>query len=141
MAAASNDNTDDGINGINITPLVDITLVLLIIFMVTAKIIAGQAIPLDLPKAASAGETQTVFSVTVDKDGHVFADGKAIKDDDELRHAASDALAKNKDLRTVIQGSSNASHGSVIHVMDELRRVGVTKVAFGAEKISANEKK
>jgi len=51
MASVSN-NDEEGINGINVTPLVDVTLVLLIIFMVTAKLIAGRAIPLDLPKAA-----------------------------------------------------------------------------------------
>jgi biopolymer transport protein ExbD len=50
--------SDDAITGINVTPLVDVTLVLLIIFMVTAKIIVSQSIPLDLPKAAKGVELQ-----------------------------------------------------------------------------------
>ena len=133
--AANTDTHDDQISGINVTPLVDITLVLLIIFMVTAKLIVQQAIPLDLPKAASAGETQTVFNVSIDEHGRVSADGKPMHDDAELEKTAADALAKDKELRTVIAASSIVSHGTVIHVVDDLRQAGVTKVAFAADKI------
>ena len=130
MAATTSSDGDEQISGINVTPLVDITLVLLIIFMVTAKLIVQQAIPMDLPKAASAGEQQTVFAVTIDAQGHVLADGKPMDDDAQLQHAAKDALDHTKELRTVIQASSAVNHGTVIHVLDELREVGVTKVAF-----------
>ena len=132
--AASSEPQDDGIVGINVTPLVDITLVLLIIFMVTAKLIVSQAVPLDLPKAATAGETQTVMVVSVDDRGVVRADGKEMSDDASLRAAARSALQKTKDLRTVIHASRVATHGVVLHVLDTLRLEGVTKVAFGAEK-------
>jgi biopolymer transport protein ExbD len=137
MAAASPANDDDIVATINVTPLVDITLVLLIIFMVTAKIIAQQGIPMDLPKAASAGATQTVFTVSVDKDGHLFADGRPIANDNELRGAAKAAMAANPETRTVIQAAGAASHASVLHAMDELRESGVTKIAFAAEKSQA----
>ncbi|MEO7094658.1 MAG: biopolymer transporter ExbD [Polyangiales bacterium] len=125
---------DDVIAGINVTPLVDITLVLLIIFMVTAKIIVSQAIPLDLPKAQTSGDQQVVFAVTIDKDGHVLADKRPMTSDDELKKAAADALAKDKDLRTVIQASAQVPHGTVIHVLDELRQAGITKIGFAVEK-------
>ncbi len=131
--AASSEAGEDGIVGINVTPLVDIMLVLLIIFMVTAKLIVSQAVPLDLPKAASAGETQTVFVVTVDEKGLVRADGQEVSGDAALRALAHVALQKNKELRTVIQASRAASHGAVLHVLDVLRLEGVTKVAFGAK--------
>ena len=127
-------NDDDGINGINVTPLVDITLVLLIVFMVTAKLIAGQGIPLDLPKAASASATQTMFTVSIDPQGHVLANGKATSSDGELREQARRALAQNPELRTVIQASARASHGAVMHVVDEVREVGIAKIAFAADK-------
>jgi len=132
--AASTESGDDGIVGINVTPLVDITLVLLIIFMVTAKLIVSQAVPLDLPKAATAGEVQTVFVVTVDDKGVIHADGHELRDDAALRTAARGALQKTKDVRTVIHASRAATHGTVLHVLDLLRGEGVTKVAFGAEK-------
>jgi biopolymer transport protein ExbD len=134
MAASTTHSDDDGIVGVNVTPLVDITLVLLIIFMVTAKMVVSQAIPFDLPHAASAGETQTVMVVAIDAQGHVQTDGRAIETDEALREAAKGALAKNGELRTVISASQAVSHGTVLHVVDELRRVGVTKIAFGAEK-------
>jgi biopolymer transport protein ExbD len=107
---------------------------LLIFFMVTSKIIVSQAIPLDLPKAASGGETQIVFAVSIDKDGHILADKRPIASDAELRKAAADALAKNKDLRTVIQASAQVNHGAVIHVLDELRQAGIQKIGFAIDK-------
>jgi len=134
VAGGSRNDDDELIAGINVTPLVDIMLVLLIIFMVTAKIIVSQAIPLDLPKAASGGETQMIFTVTIDKDGKILADKHPIGSDDELRKAAADALAKNKDLRTVIQASSQVNHGRVIHVLDELRQAGIQKIGFAIDK-------
>jgi biopolymer transport protein ExbD len=134
VAGGARNDDDDLIAGINVTPLVDIMLVLLIIFMVTAKIIVSQAIPLDLPKAASGGETQMIFTVTIDKDGKILADKKPIGSDNDLRKAAADALAKNKDLRTVIQASAQVNHGRVIHVVDELRQAGIQKIGFAIDK-------
>ena len=133
MAASSSDNGDD-ITGINVTPLVDITLVLLIIFMVTAKLVVSQAMPLDLPKAASAGETQTMFTVTIDSAGVLRANDQVITEDVQLRGMAAGELAKTPDLRAVLSASSKVEHGQVMHVLDLLRGVGITKVAFGAEK-------
>ena len=134
MAGGAHNHDDETISAINVTPLVDITLVLLIIFMVTAKIIVSQAIPLDLPKAASGGDTQVVFAVSIDKEGHVLADKRPITTDEDLRKAATEALAKNKELRTVIQASSQVSHGTVIHVLDELRQAGIVKIGFAIDK-------
>lgn len=132
---ASIQNTDEEISGINVTPLVDVTLVLLIIFMVTAKLIAGQGIPLDLPKAKTAGATQTVLSVAIDAQGGVLANGTKVSSDDELRSRAKSALKANPELRTVIAASSSASHGKVMHVLDTVRDAGITKVAFAADKL------
>ena len=134
---ASIQHTDEEISGINVTPLVDVTLVLLIIFMVTAKLISGQGIPLDLPKAKTAGATQTVLSVSIDAQGAVLANGKPVANDAELRGRASLALKENPELRTVIAASTDASHGKVMHVLDTVRDAGITKVAFAADKIAA----
>jgi biopolymer transport protein ExbD len=132
---ASIQNTDEEISGINVTPLVDVTLVLLIIFMVTAKLIAGQGIPLDLPKAKTAGATQTVLSVSIDARGGVLANGTKVSSDEELKSRAGSALKANPELRTVIAASTDASHGKVMHVLDTVRDAGITRVAFAADKI------
>lgn len=133
---ASIQNSDEEITGINVTPLVDVTLVLLIIFMVTAKLISGQGIPLDLPKAKTAGATQTVLNVSVDAQGGVLANGSKVSGDAELKSRASQALKENPELRTVISASESASHGKVMHVLDTVRDAGITKVAFAADKVA-----
>lgn len=134
---ASIQNTDEEISAINVTPLVDVTLVLLIIFMVTAKLIAGQGIPLDLPKAKSASATQTVLNISLDAQGVVTANGAKLESDAELQQRASRALQENPELRTVISASASASHGKVMHVLDTVREAGVTRVAFAADKLPA----
>jgi len=134
MAASSPEQGDD-ITGINVTPLVDITLVLLIVFMVTAKLVVSQAMPLDLPKAASAGETQTMLTITLDAAGTLRVNEQMITEDVQLRALAARELARAPELRAVLSASSRVEHGRVMHVLDVLRGVGVTKVAFGAEKL------
>jgi biopolymer transport protein ExbD len=78
------DSSDDAITGINVTPLVDIVLVLLIIFMVTAKLIVSKSVPLDLPKAASGSDIQTVFSIVLAADGSTQIDSKTVPSDDTI---------------------------------------------------------
>jgi biopolymer transport protein ExbD len=137
MGAAEQASSEETIVGINVTPLVDITLVLLIIFMVTAKLIVAQAIPFDLPKAATGGATQVVFTISLDEKGQVSADGHAMSGDEALRRAAREALARDAEIRTVVQASSAVPHGTVIHVLDELRQAGVRRIAFGVDKAAA----
>jgi biopolymer transport protein ExbD len=131
MAGGANDDPDDAITGINVTPLVDITLVLLIIFMVTAKIIVSQSVPLDLPKAASGTDVQVVFSVTMAADGSAMVDGKAVANDEAVLPLSQAAHEKNPEMRAVIKADSAVPHGRVIHVLDLLKQGGVSKIAFG----------
>jgi biopolymer transport protein ExbD len=131
MAGGAGNDVDDAITGINVTPLVDVTLVLLIIFMVTAKIIVSQSIPLDLPKAASGAEIQTIFSVVLAANGSAQVDSVAIPNDDAILSLAHDAHTKNNELRAVIKADAAVPHGRVIHVLDLLKQAGVAKIAFG----------
>src|SRR5215218_5833472 len=80
MAGGAQDN-DEEISGINVTPLVDIVLVLLIIFMVTANFIVRETVEVDLPRAANGGETvQGLVNVVIDKDAKVFLDGAELEE-------------------------------------------------------------
>jgi biopolymer transport protein ExbD len=135
--AGGQDGDDEGgiISNINVTPLVDVTLVLLIIFMVTAKIIVSQGMPMDLPKAASGEEVQTVFSVELTADGKARVDSQDMPSDEAIGPLARDARAKNKDLRAVIRADKKVEHGRVIHVLDLLKRAGVAKIAFAVSPI------
>jgi len=132
--AATASKTEGPIVGINVTPLVDITLVLLIIFMVTAKLIASQSVPLDLPKVATAGTTQSVFTVSVDSHGKVLANGRPVADRASLRDEARRALVADRTIRVLISASKQARHGSVLSVVDSVREAGVSKIAFAVDK-------
>ena len=120
------------ISGINVTPLVDVTLVLLIIFLVTAKLVVAPAVPLDLPKASQGEEVQVVFSVLLPVDGSILVNGANVPDHDALSERARSALADDPGLRAVIQADGELSHRRVIAALDALKRAGVTRIAFGA---------
>jgi biopolymer transport protein ExbD len=120
------------IAGINVTPLVDVSLVLLVIFIVTAKLVVTPAVPLQLPSAAAAEEVQVVLSVALPIDGPVVVNGISVPGDPAFVRLASDALASHRDLRVVISADTDTHHGRVIHVLDLLARAGVTRIAFAA---------
>ena len=128
---AGSDTDESGmISQINVTPLVDITLVLLIIFMVTAKMIVSNSLLLDLPKAAKGETIQEVFALEVDTDGKVRVDGKELAKDTEVIDLAKKALAKNKDLRAVIRADKTATHGTVVRMLDLLKQAGLPASAW-----------
>ncbi len=130
MAGGNLQRSGGIIEGINVTPLVDITLVLLIIFIVTAKFVVSPAVPLDLPRSTQGEEIQTIFAVTVPRDGSLLLDGEAVTDA-LLRRKAAAALAKNPEVRTVIQADGDVPHRRVVAVMDILRESGLSRIAFG----------
>jgi biopolymer transport protein ExbD len=132
MAAPSGQSANGIISGINITPLVDVMLVLLVIFIVTAKIIVTPAVPLDLPHAAHGEEVQVVLSVIVPVRGPMLVNGAALPSDEALADKARAALVEDRDLRAVIQADGEVPHRRVIHVLDLLKGAGLTRVAFGA---------
>jgi biopolymer transport protein ExbD len=131
MAANTRDD-DEIIAAINVTPLVDITLVLLVILMVTASYVASKAIPLELPKGATAEATPMTVAVSIDKDGRTFLDAAPV-DDQTLRVRIRAARAADPDLHAVIAADGRTTHARVVHVMDLLRREEVTKFAIDVE--------
>ena len=132
MGAPSNQPGGGIISGINVTPLVDVMLVLLVIFIVTAKIIVAPAVPLDLPHAAHGEEVQVVLSVIVPVRGPILVDGAPLPSDKALTEKARAAAAGNPELRAVIQADGDVPHRRVIRVLDDLRGAGISRVAFGA---------
>jgi len=134
MAGAAVDNEDEAITGINVTPLVDITLVLLIIFMVTARYIVKETIEVELPRAAHGGETvQKTFAVLVTREGRSFLNGVPV-DDEALVSEVHKARAAGEDVQAIVGADKNATHGTVTHLLDLLKGAGVTKFAIQIEK-------
>jgi len=131
MAGGAGDNDEDMISGINVTPLVDVVLVLLIILMVTAQYAAEKdTIPMDLPQAASGDSAQpTTLSVSIDKDGKFFINAEPY-DLEQMRARVRDAHKKDPDTRAVIAADGRVSHAQVVKVIDLLRQEKVTKFAI-----------
>lgn len=132
--AATGDDEDDLISGINVTPLVDVVLVLLVIFMVTATYIVRAAIEVDLPRAAHGGEAVgTVLSVVVTKGNEIFLDGVRLADE-ELVVRTRAAVARDADTRVVISADRAALHGAVVRVIDLVKGAGATRFAIHVER-------
>ncbi len=133
MAHAAHDN-EEMISGINVTPLVDITLVLLIIFMVTATYIAKETIEIELPRAASGGQTVgTTLALVLDKKGKLFLDGKEVLLSD-ARVAIRSAAAQDPDTKAIISADKSLSHGQVVEIIDLVKTEGLHKFAINIEK-------
>ena len=131
MASAAQ-NDDELITGINVTPLVDITLVLLVILMVTASYVVAKTIPMELPRGMTGESTPTTLSVSIDRDGKTYLDAQPI-DDAGLRQKVRAAHAADPEARAVIAADGRTSHAHVVHVIDLLRREDVTKFAINVD--------
>ena len=129
MAIASLDS-DDGINGINVTPLVDIMLVLLIIFMIATKLDQPGAMDVQLPRASTASEVQnSTLAVVVHKDGSLHLNGKPTT----LTEIQATAARGTPDTQALVSGDKGVDYERIIAVMDALRRGGVYKLALPTE--------
>ena len=120
---------DELITAINVTPLVDIVLVLLIILMVTATAIVSKTIPMELPEAATGEGTPTTIAVSIDQEGELFLDARPVGEE-ELREQIRAARAEDEDVRAVIAADGRIPHRRVVQVIDLLRQEQVTKFAI-----------
>jgi biopolymer transport protein ExbD len=133
MAASAKWDDDDGINEINVTPLVDVMLVLLVIFMVASIYIVKDAIEVDLPKAASAGETlDTTLAIVIDREGRLYLNGRPTPSD-VIAEACKAAAAKDPNAQAIIAADQNVKHGDVITVIDLIRSNGLVRFAINVK--------
>lgn len=131
MAGSSNQSPGGMISGINMTPLVDIMLVLLIIFLVTAKLASSppMAVPLK-PHSATGEGIQVVFAVSLARDGEALVNGQPVANDEAILPLAKAERAEHPDVRAVIQADGKIFHERVVHVLDLLSQAGIAQVAF-----------
>lgn len=129
--AASTSNDDGMIAGINVTPMVDIVLVLLVIFMVTAKVLVSPALAMNVPPSAHSGEVQSPLSIEIAADGRVLVSGARVADDAAVVAAAKAAHVKDPEVRAIIRADGSVPHSRVIRAVDLLKEAGVTRIAFG----------
>ncbi len=128
------DQGDDLQSEINVVPLVDIILVVLIIFMVTAPMIMKPSINVNLPKAASGEATvPSKLNITISNDGKLNLDGKNVEDS-EVQTRAAEEFKKNPEVQAIISADKDVPHGRVISVLDIVKGAGVKKFAISIDK-------
>jgi biopolymer transport protein ExbD len=132
MAGGAKQNDEDIISDINVTPFVDVALVLLIIFMVTATYIVAQSIPVDLPEAGTGEDIVTTFAITLTSEGDLYLDGVKL-DEAGIRRKIRDAKVKINDIRIVIAADKTVIHGRVVKIIDLIRKEGVAKFAINID--------
>src|SRR5260370_63245 len=136
MAVASQE-ADDEITAINVTPLVDIVLVLLIVFMVTATFIVRETMEVDLPRAANAGETvEGLINVVMDKEGRIFLDGSQVGEE-ELVRKAKESVSTQPQTRAIVSTDQRVSYARLIHLTDTFKWQALNQFALNIEKETA----
>jgi biopolymer transport protein TolR len=124
---------DPPISEINVTPLVDVMLVLVVILIITAPLLAS-SIRLDLPKAEGAqpNETPQFVTLVVDKAGQLFLNDKPL-DEARLAEQLAAAAKQNADTEIQLRADQGVPYGRVVQVMGIAHRAGLTRIGFVAE--------
>jgi biopolymer transport protein ExbD len=122
------------ISAINITPFVDVVLVLLVIFMVTAPALMKDAIGLHLPKASSADQkTLAPIGIAVTRQGQILLNGQ-LADAASVTAQVKAALAANPEAQALISADQEARHGDVVRAIDLVKSAGLTRFAIQIER-------
>lgn len=132
--AFKSDSQDEVMSEINVVPLVDVILVVLIIFMVTAPMIMKPSININLPKAGSGEATApSKLNIVIRSDGNLSLDGQ-LADDQHVRNVAEQESKKNPNIQAIISADKDVPHGRVVSVLDIVKSGGVKKFAISIEK-------
>jgi biopolymer transport protein ExbD len=129
---------DDGVvSGINVTPMVDVMLVLLIIFMVTTQFASESGLKINLPKAATAELTPTAsLMVSLNQQGELFLMEEPV-DLNGLKANLKREVGLNPGVRVTVAAGGQVTYDQVIGVLDAVKQSGITKVALASQRIAA----
>ncbi len=136
MAGGAGYQDEDGgglISDINVTPLVDITLVLLIIFMVTARLIVARGIPVESPKTVSGQDVQTPLELTIRPGPEWYINGKRATEKTAITAFVQELVAQDPELRPIITADKSVPHGDVMEIVDLVKVAGVKRFAMTTE--------
>lgn len=131
MASALQKDSGGLMTEINVTPLVDVVLVLLVLMMVTATALAQKTIHVELPKARSgeADSAKKPLMVAVDESGALFIDTDRV-DEAGVRARAREAVARDAQVSAVLAADGRARHETVVRALELLRGERIAKIAI-----------
>ncbi|MFZ4404021.1 MAG: ExbD/TolR family protein [Pseudobdellovibrionaceae bacterium] len=136
MAGMDPSSQDDSalMNSINVTPFVDVVLVLLVIFMITAPMLVKDIIGLQLPKTSTSdGQTTQTLAIAVNKQGNVLLNGQPV-DDATLTAEITKAISNDSQTQAVIAADVDVPYGRVMKVIDLMKSAGLQRFAVQIEK-------
>ncbi len=123
-----------GINEINITPFVDVVLVLLVIFIVTAPMMMKDIIGLNLPKTTSSdSQSFSTLAIAVTKNGQFLLNGE-LTNPETLLVQCQKAFRENNQIQAILSADVEALHGDVVKVIDLVKSAGISQFAIQIEK-------
>jgi biopolymer transport protein ExbD len=127
--AFSTQDSDEVLSEINVTPLVDVMLVLLVVFIVTAPLLTN-SIPINLPKTESVApiEQKAPLVVSIDDKGKVFINKDEIQPD-LLEPTLKAAKTKDAEVRVQLQADNGVNYGEVARAMASIERAGITRLS------------
>ncbi|MEO8552524.1 MAG: biopolymer transporter ExbD [Kofleriaceae bacterium] len=129
------DEATPGITDINVTPFVDVVLVLLVVFMVTAKMIVARGVDIDKPKAATGGEVQSTLRISVSAEGKLYVNGTPYDDDAPAIARIKEIAATTSKPKAIIAGDRKTAYAGVMRAIDLVQQAGVTAIALENEKL------
>lgn len=133
MASQLSSDSDEMITGINVTPLVDVVLVLLVIFMITAPVIYQATIKVDLPKAVSGENTKHItLKFTLTKSGKVLLGNDEVGKD-KVSAIVQKALQEDPTANAVLAADKTLTHGDVIEFIDVLKSAGLQRFGIAVD--------
>ena len=124
----------EGITDINVTPFVDVVLVLLVVFMVTAKLIVSRGVEIDKPKAATGGDVQSTLRVAVNAEGKLFVNGDLFEEDAPAIARIRQIAATSSKPKAIIAGDRRTQYAGVMRAIDIVQQAGVTAIALENER-------
>ncbi len=134
MAGAANQNDDEPIAAINVVPLVDVILVVLIIFMVTAPLVLKPVIDINLPKSSSGDEAPAApLNVALNATGQLLVNGQA-SSTEQLALIATKIAGEKPETAAILQADKSVTLESLTAIIDVIKSAGIKKVAFSIEK-------
>jgi biopolymer transport protein ExbD len=137
MAGSSLYQDDDGsgaITDINVTPFVDVVLVLLVVFIVTAKLIVARGVEIDKPKAASGGDVQSTLRVSIKQNGDLYVNGTQFTSAPAAITRIKEIAATTTKPKAIVTGDRATVYGGVMHAIDLVLQAGVTAIALENER-------
>ena len=132
MAGGGSNDDRDMVSGINVTPMVDIILVLLIVFMVTANLIDQSEIDVRLPESDSGRAPTAALTVSMDAAGAIFLMEEQVDRNGLIANLQREA-GLNPNVRVTLRADRTLPYGKVVGLLDAVKKGGVHKVAFAVQ--------